>query len=165
MNSPPVSASFQRCARTRHSRFVFLALSELNLGPPPLLEARRLGPCSQGSRRSAALSSRLPGQIHPPMAEGGFYATATPRFVAHLCVSLSVSHSSSVHEPLSLGTPLGIITHPRSLTHAQLELDISSGLHYVGTYRSSTCAQDPDSSLYLCLLVHRPYVSISSPLQ
>ena len=72
MNSPPVPASFQRCARTRHSRFVFLAISGLNLGPPPLLEARRLGPCSQGSRRSAALSFRLPGQIHPPMAEGGF---------------------------------------------------------------------------------------------
>jgi hypothetical protein len=29
-----------------------------------------------------------------------------------------------------IGTPLWMITHPRGLAHVQLELDISSGLHY-----------------------------------
>ena len=71
MNSPPVSASFQRSSHTLHSRFVFLILSGLNLDPPPLFEAWRFGPCSQGFRPSVALTFRLPGQIHPPVTEGG----------------------------------------------------------------------------------------------
>ncbi len=71
MDYPPVSASFRRSSHTRSSRFVYLALSGFNLGPPPLGEAWRLGPCSQGFRRSAARSFRLPGQVRPPMAEGG----------------------------------------------------------------------------------------------
>ena len=45
------------------------------------------------------------------------------------------------HRAFAIGTPLRAITHPRSLTHAQFELDISSSLHYAGTYCSSTCAK------------------------
>ena len=63
---------FPKVSRTRLSRSVFLAISGLNLGPPPLFEARRLGPCSQGFRRSVALSFRLLGQVHSPMIESGF---------------------------------------------------------------------------------------------
>ena len=77
-------------------------------------------------------------------------STSEPR------VMVSLSRGSSAHEPLSLGTPLGTITCPRSLTRAQFELNISSGLHY-----ACACAQDPDSTLHPCLLVHRPYVGIS----
>ena len=61
-----------KVSHTRHNRFVFLAISGLNLGPPPLSEAWRLGPCSQGFRRSVALAFRLPGQVHSPMVESGF---------------------------------------------------------------------------------------------
>ncbi len=62
---------FPEVSRTFHSQFVFLVLSGLNLDPPPLFEAWKFGPCSQGFRPSVALTFRLPGQIHPPVTEVG----------------------------------------------------------------------------------------------
>jgi hypothetical protein len=89
------------------------------------------------------------------------------------CVSLSISHGSSVHEPLSLGTPLGAITHPRSLTHAPSELDfhpvfstlrtpcVRSACHKTQTHpvpvssRAPTLRQPiPGITLGLCFLGH-----------
>jgi hypothetical protein len=59
-----------------------------------------------------------------------------------------------------IGTPLRTITHSRSLARAQSELDLCP----VFTTLFSVCPR-PGLILSPCLLVYRPYVSISSPLQ
>ena len=81
------------------------------------------------------------------------------------CVSLSISHGSSVHEPLSSGTLLGAITHPRSLAHTQSGLNLRPVFSTLGHPVSISDRPRPRLILYPCLLVHRPYVSISSPLR
>ena len=60
-------------------------------------------------------------QVQGSVMVGRGLSTPTP--TSEPCVSLSISHGSSVHEPLSSGTPLWVIALPRSLAYAHSELD------------------------------------------
>ena len=71
-------------------------------------------------------------------------------------VMVSLSRGSSVHELLLIGTPLWAITDPWSLAHARLELNFRSAFT-----TPLACASRPKLVPHPCLLVYRPYVSLS----
>jgi hypothetical protein len=58
-----------------------------------------------------------------------------------------------------------MVTHSRSLAHAQPGLDLRPAFRTPGHPVSLSACPRPGPILHLRLLVHRPYVSISSPLQ